>query len=289
MNTSTVRTTDGTDLSVRICGMSDGPTMLLCDGIGCDGFIWRYVRREFEKTFRVVHFHYRGHGLSMTPPDTRSLSIEQFAADAWFVLDTLGIDKAVLWGHSMGVQVILEAAWQQPERVLALLPMCGAFEKPLLSFRDSGAAAKVVPVVSQLVFGRPDAVRDVWRSIVPTDLAYWFAIATELNFRMIQREDFDPYLEHLARMDPVIFLQLLEKVADHSTRGYLRHIEAPVLVFAGSRDNWTPARLSRELADTLPNGRLCVIPGGSHTAPIELPDLVTLRAERFFRREGLMA
>jgi pimeloyl-ACP methyl ester carboxylesterase len=124
---------------------------------------------------------------------------------------------------------------------------------------------------------------------VPTELAYWFAVATEINVRMIQREDFLPYLDHLGRMDPVVFVTLLERLASHSTRHYLRKLKMPALVFAGSRDRFTPARLSKELADLLPAAELCTIPGGSHTAPLELPDLVTLRAERFFREQAIMA
>ncbi len=288
MSTRIIATADGTDLSVRVTGPTDAPALLLCDGIGCDGFIWRYVKRDFVDAFRIVHFHYRGHGLSALPTDDSTLTIEQFATDAWYVLDQLGIDKAVLWGHSMGVQVILEAAWQQPDRVLAVLPTCGAFETPLATFRGNGIAAQVLPVVSSLVFGNPDRVRDVWAKVVPTEAAYWVAVATEINVRMIHRDDFLPYLEHLGRMDPVVFVSLLERLSAHSTRTYLPHIPAPALVFAGARDHFTPARLSHELVELLPDATLCVIPGGSHTAPLELPDLVWLRAERFFREIGLL-
>ncbi len=172
MTTRTVTTSDGVDLSVRVAGREDGPALLLCDGIGCDGFIWRYIKKHFSDAFRIVHFHYRGHGLSALPTDDSSLSVERFAADAWHVLDTLGVARAVLWGHSMGVQVILEAAWQQRDRVLALLPTCGAFETPLATFHGNGVAGQVLPVVSSLVFGNPDRVRDVWRSIVPTEATY---------------------------------------------------------------------------------------------------------------------
>ena len=289
MTATVMQARDGTELSVRVTGNPDAPVMLLCDGIGCDGFVWRYVRRDFERSFRLVHFHYRGHGLSALPSDDGTLSVEQFAADAWHLLDQLGVNEAILWGHSMGVQVILEAAFQQPERVIALVPMCGAFEKPLTTFRDSGMAARVLPGVSSLVLGQADTVRDVWRAVVPTEAAYWVAVATEINVRMIRREDFLPYLEHLGRMDPVVFVTLLGRLTEHSTRDYLPNLQMPVLVFAGSRDRFTPARLSTELAQTLPNAQLCVIPGGSHTAPLELPDLVSLRAERFFRELRVMA
>jgi len=59
-------------------------------------------------------------------------------------------------------------------------------------------------------------------------------------------------------------------------------------VIAGARDSMTPSQLSEELTHLLPDAELLVVPAGSHTAPIELPDLVTLRAERFFRARGIL-
>lgn len=287
MTTQVIPAVDGTDLSVRVSGPEDAPVLVLCDGIGCDGYIWKYIRRDFEGRFRFVHPHYRGHGLSAVPQDEGSLTIEQLAADIWHILDTLGVDRAALWGHSMGVQVTLEAASQQPDRVRALLPTCGAFERPLDTFHGNSYASLALPWVRAALQARPAKIRRVWERVVPTEFSYWLATATEINGRMIRREDFAPYLDHLARMDPLVFTALLERVADHSTRSYLAELTMPALVFTGTRDHFTPAGLGAELARLLPDAELCEIPGGSHTAPLELPDLVTLRAEAFFDRVGL--
>ena len=188
----------------------------------------------------------------------------------------------------MGVQVILEAAHLQPDRVIALIPMCGAYERPLDTARN-GAGGVLLPVISSLLFARPDALRRLWRRIVPSEFSYKLAATAEINAKMIRREDFFPYLEHLARMDPVVFVQVLNNLAVHSARGYLGELAMPALVFAGSRDNMTPPFLAEDLCRQLPDAALCVIPGGSHAAPVELPDLVTLRAERFLRHRGIMS
>lgn len=279
---------DGTRLSVRVTGNPDGPVLLLADGIGCDGYIWKYVRAAFEPRMRVVHVHHRGHGASAVPTDLQSLRIEVLADDLWQICDALEIERAILWGHSMGVQVILEAAHQAPERVIALLPTCGAFETPLRTFRDSDVASRVLPWVQRAIGADDGRIRGLWRRLVPTDAAYWIAVATEVNGRMIRRGDFLPYLDHLADMDPAVFVQLLSAVASHSTRGYLPSLTMPALVFSGARDNFTPAHLGRELAELLPDGEFCLIPGGSHTAPLELPDLLVLRAEEFFAAHSIL-
>lgn len=279
---------DGTQLSVRVTGRPDGPVVLLCDGIGCDGYIWRYLRPALERRCRVVHFHYRGHGSSERPDDDATLTLEQCARDAWSVLDAVQAERAILIGHSMGVQVILEAAHLHPQRVQALVPICGAFERPLDTFQGSDVGARVLPLLTGALFRFPERLRHFWqRAMVPSEFAFWMATATEINARMIRRDDFLPYLRHMARMDPVVFLTYLQSVADHSARPYLRHLPAPTLVVAGDRDGFTPGRLSAELARLLPDAELCTIPAGSHAAPLELPELVELRLEAFSRRRGL--
>ncbi len=283
----TLAAADGTELSVRDTGRRNGPTVLLCDGVGCDGYIWRYLRPHLEKTCRVVHFHYRGHGQSEIPADRTTLSIEQCADDAWHVLDQLGVADAVLMGHSMGVQVILEAAWRQRARTRAVVALCGAFERPLDTFHGSDFGHRILPLVTGAAFRWPAKLRDLWQRVVPTETAWKMAVATELNAAMVRRDDFLPYLQHMARMDPVIFVHYLQSVADHSARPWLRSLRMPVLVVAGERDNFTPAHVSQRMTLLLPNAEYCLVPSGSHAAPIELPDLIELRLDAFVRRHEL--
>jgi pimeloyl-ACP methyl ester carboxylesterase len=289
MSARVVIAEDGTRLSVRDNGRANCPAVLLADGIGCDGYIWKYVRAAFDDSLRVVHVHHRGHGSSESPADLSTLTVAQLARDLWTVCDALEIERVALWGHSMGVQVTLEAAALAPQRVTALLPTCGAFETPLSTFRGSDVGARVLPWVQRAVTGRSSRFRKFWRQLVPTEAAYWVAVATEINPRLIRRGDFLPYLDHLADMDPEVFVTLLGSVAKHSTRAYLDVLTMPALVFAGSADNFTPAHLSRELADLLPHAELCVVPGGSHTAPLEVPELIELRARRFLEANGILA
>lgn len=282
-----IATPDGPLLSVRVTGQVGGPAVLLCDGVGCDGYIWRYLRPALERRCHVVHFHYRGHGQSEVPEDQRTMTIEQAARDAWTVLDHLGIERATLMGHSMGVQVILTAAWQQPARTAALVPMCGAFERPLDTFQGSDVGARLLPFLTGAALRYQAGLRKLWQRWVPTELAYQLAVATEINPKMIRRDDFLPYLNHMARLDPLVFLAFLQSAAHHSARQWLSQLDCPALVVAGLRDHFTPGRLQAELVELLPNAELLEIPGGSHTAPLELPELIELRLELWSRANGL--
>ena len=53
------------------------------------------------------------------------------------------------------------------------------------------------------------------------------------------------------------------------------------LLGAGERDTFTPPWLSLRMQQLLPNSDLLMVPGGSHTAPIEIPELIHLRLRSF--------
>ena len=78
----------------------------------------------------------------------------------------------------------------------------------------------------------------------------------------------------MGRIRPVTFLRMLRHAAEHSTLERLSGLEIPVLVVAGECDNFTPLRLSEEMVAALPRGELFVLPGGTHTAPLEMPQLL---------------
>ena len=98
---------DGTKLRYSVTGAGD-VDFVLCDGIGCDGFIWRYLRPELEQRGRVIHLHMCAHGLSAVPENTENLDIRHLADDLSILLTGVRQSKTVILGHSMGVQVALE-------------------------------------------------------------------------------------------------------------------------------------------------------------------------------------
>src|SRR5678816_4191294 len=61
-----------------------GPTSLtcvLCDGIVCDGFIFKYLWDDLREWSSVAHWHYRGHGRSALPVDPEQIDVSAHAAD----------------------------------------------------------------------------------------------------------------------------------------------------------------------------------------------------------------
>lgn len=278
---------DHTPIFYRVTGVADATAVVFCDGIGCDGYVWKYLERTLAAEHSIVHWHYRGHGRTPPPRDPRRVDVEDLADDLAAVLDgALGEgSQAVLAGHSMGVQVCLEAYRRHRERVSGLVLLCGSYGTPLRTFKGRATLEQVLPYFKFVVNRIPGLVTGFWRRVVATELAYQIATRFELNGELIRREDFIPYLEHMASIDVRLFLEMLASAGRHSARELLEDIEVPTLIVSGERDGFTPARLSQEMHELIRESELYVVPDGSHTAPIERPAEVTARIADFLRKK----
>lgn len=264
---------------------------LLTDGIGCDGYVWKYLRRDLAGTLEIVHWHYPGHGRSPEPRDRSRVGIPDLADNAIAVLDECELDRAVLFGHSMGVQVVLEAYRRHPDRIAALVLLCGMAENPLATFRGTGAFEALLPRLRTLVARAPYLFNTASRLLTPTKLMFALASRLEINAELLDPGDFMPYLRGLSLVDVTLFLTMLAGACEHSAIDLLPDIDVPVLVIGGSRDGFTPAELSEQMAGAIPGAELLLIEAGSHTAPIERPKLVgetvaDFLSRRVFARSG---
>jgi pimeloyl-ACP methyl ester carboxylesterase len=273
---------DGAVVFYRWTGVDDGrEPVVLCDGIGCDGFIWRYITPVISRHRRVFHIHIRGHGRSPLPPDPERVSIEILADDVACMLDDAGVSSAILAGHSMGVQTCLEVYRRHESRVRAMVLTCGSYGSPLRTFYGTDVLHLVLPVVRLVAGAASWPLRFAWRRLLPTEVALRLSTLTEVNGDLIQHEDMMTYLDHLSRVDPVLFMRMLAYADRHSAADLLERIEVPVLLVEGDRDGFTPLALSREMEHRIPEATLLVVPGGTHAAPLERPDLVARGVEAF--------
>jgi len=239
------------------------------------GYVWKYLQEALAlHKWRVVHWHYRGHGRTPMPLDPRRVAIDDLADDLAAVLDAIGVEKAVLAGHSMGVQVVLETYRRHRDRVAGMVLMCGSYGNPLRTFHGRRTLETLLPWMRLMGATTPRVVRAVWRNLIPTELAYIVSKTVEVNPELIRREDFFPYLEGISKVDPLLFMEMLAHAGRHSARELLSEIDVPVLVIAGDRDGFTPMALSKTMGEKIPHADLRVVEGGSHTTPIEKPELV---------------
>ena len=279
-----VAPSDGSPLFYESWGeRAQGTPVVLCDGIGCDGYVWRYLKSDLGPRFGL-HPHYRGHGRTAAPRDPARVTIQDLADDVACVLDDALVDRAVLVGHSMGVQVALETYRRHPGRVAGLVLVCGAPSHPLRTFRGSASLEQLLPMVQKWIGRMPGVLNRLSRAVLPTRLAYEVASRLEIRRELVEPQDFMPYLEGMSRIDVRLFVTMLASAGQHSADDLLADIAVPTLVVAGGRDGFTPPDRSRAMAELIPGAELLEIPNASHTAPIERPHLVDFTIRDFILR-----
>ncbi len=282
---------DGTPLVVRHWSKGSGPTLVLCDGLGCDGYVWPYLLSRFAGERPIFHMQWRGHGESGVPADLDTVRLEVIVRDLSRALERFGVDgDVVLLGHSMGVPIALEC-WRAQlhqhfhAKIVALGLFCGVFEDPIKTWHGPHASDAMRPlgnVVMNLLFDRGTAnvisrwqqLSGFWKKLVKTDFAYNATVQGELNPAYIAEKDFRPYMDHLGRMDMRVFARLARDMHQHSARDVLPLISAPTLVVGGARDKFAPPWIAEEMHARIPDSDLLMMVEGSHCAPIEQPRLV---------------
>ena len=93
-----MHTSDGTYYELH--GRDDAPVVVLIHGLGLCHEIWTPYINYFTKDYRVISYDLYGHGKSMTPGS--SVSLSKYATQISNMLDELGIETASIVGFSIG-------------------------------------------------------------------------------------------------------------------------------------------------------------------------------------------
>ncbi|WP_433374314.1 alpha/beta fold hydrolase [Streptosporangium sp. CA-115845] len=233
----------------------EGLPVVLLHAFPLSSAMWLAQREGLAEVCKVITPDLRGFGGSVLGGDVPSLDV--MADDVVRLLDSEGVDRAVVGGLSMGGYVTMALCRRHPDRLLGVIladTKAGADPEAARSNRERIAAAvlqegasvllkELLPgLVGQttvrsraMVFGR---VRGLVQSAPPTAAA-WAQRA------MAGRPDsFDT----------------------------LRAIKAPVLVIVGEEDEITPPAEAGAMVEAVPDGRLAVIEKAGHLSAIEQPE-----------------
>ncbi|MFD4977235.1 alpha/beta fold hydrolase [Streptomyces sp. NPDC058424] len=115
---STLSLDDG-DIHVCQDGPRDAPALLLIHGTASSTRSWDPLVPMLTRSHRVIRIDLLGHGRSAKPAD-RSYALPDQARRAGVALDRLGVEHAVVVGHSSGGAVATALAEQRPDLVTAL-------------------------------------------------------------------------------------------------------------------------------------------------------------------------
>ena len=283
------RSFDGTRISYVVAGSEGAPPMVVSNGLGGNISVWRHFIRFHAQRFRVYCWDYRGLFSSGPAVEPESYSIEHHARDLAALIEAERIESPVLVGWSMGVQVNIEHAARGalPRAIIALngtpgRPFRTAFYTDALEPRVEGLVRFARAHWRRLAWTRPFSSRRpiVWVFIRAMQVA-------GIIGHTLDRSAFYALGREFALLDFDVYVTVFSHLAEHDTTRLLSAVDCPVLVLAGARDPFTPVGCSVDLASGLPDAELAVIPGATHFAPLEYPDWINERVERFLLGRGI--
>ncbi len=274
------RSFDGTKLFYSVEGK--GKPLVFCYGLVCSSLHWTYQIDRFQRDYRAVWFDYRGHQNSDVPDNFDSLTIENMARDLALLFDELGLDDAVLLGHSMGVNVVLEFYRQNPKRVAGMVLANGTPKPPLETlFMGSNAAQAAFGLLRKAYQKSPKTVERLWSLGKGNPFVRNLIGLGGFNPYLTPPEDIELYVNQVCEMDPRILLHLIGNYDHYDATAWLHTIDTPTLVIAGENDKVVPVAQQELMHQLIRGSSLEVIGHGSHCPQMDLPELVNHKIENF--------
>lgn len=207
-----------------------GRTFLLVHGIGMGISYFAQLSTALEEYGRVVAIDLPGFGDA--PEPKHSLTMAQMGALLIDFVTVEGLVQPVLVGHSMGTQVVAEAAAQRPDlfpEVVLVAPTVNQHERSI---------AKQAWRMTQDLFGESPRVLVVG-------------------------------VKNYAKTGPRWFIKKLHSMMDHAVEDTLPRIQAHTLVIRGKRDHVCPHGWVEEVTALIPDATMVEVDGRGHETMVK--------------------
>jgi pimeloyl-ACP methyl ester carboxylesterase len=236
----------------------------------------------------------RGHGESGLPRDPgflarnlrkEDVSTERLARDVLEVIDDIGLERVALSGHSLGVQIIVEACRLAPDRVAALMPVAGTFENPVKTFADIGIFDRIYPIADVLLGVFPFAfLKPFNKGIANPETGVKLVRLIRVAGPKVTAERLAPHLKQIVELDFSVLFKMMGEQRKHQSADFLPRITAPTLILAGRKDLFTPPSVQQKMADLIPDSEIVWFEEGGHMLPIEEPEGIVEAMRDFMGR-----
>ena len=256
------------DVSLHYQERGQGTPVLGIMGFALDQRFWAAQIPAITKKNRFITFDNRGVGRSTGDIVT---TIDQMADDAYRLLDYLEIDKAVVFGVSMGGAIAQRFALDHPDRVGGLV-LGVTWARPIEFMRRQDVLAKLL-----IEHGGVQALIDA--SLVRMFTPEFFEIGQEMVDRLTMA-----FLSEADKMPaPEVLTAQLDAIGKHDVLSELARIDCPTLVLGGKMDQMVPYLASEEIARAIPNAELATFETG-HACMIEEMEPFNRKIEEFLAR-----
>ena len=273
---------DGVEIQLAIWE-GDGKQILCVHGITANCRCWDVIASALAPRHRVLAMDLRGRGLSDKPPT--GYSLEQHLRDIRCLMDDMGLERAVLMGHSLGAFICLAFGAQHPERVDRIILIDGGGK--LSEAQMDKVFAGIKPALDRLgqVFPSSDAYIETmkqapyiqpWSSVIEGYYRYELkkvegGVSPNIQPAHIEEESSNIRKVELDAFYPKVFGKVLILRA---TKGLL-----------SQDDLLLPEAVVERMVREIPNARRVDVEGTNHYAIVFQPNEVRDRAIRAFLEE----
>jgi proline iminopeptidase len=252
------------------------PCLMLHGGLGFDH---TYLLRSFgplETSLRMLFFDMRGNGRSGRPP-LESLTMEQLADDASALLDHLGVESAIVFGHSYGGFVAQELALRHPGRVRALI-LAGTTPGQLGATEDpSDEQGEPPPPELQALMAAQPATDEEFAAMMPDVLRFY-----------LHRLQPAAVVPHMADTiySAAAMSRSMQVLGGWSSVDRLGQVSAPTLIMAGAHDVITSPPQANRIAKRIPGAEVRMFDESGHFPWFEEPEAFFASMRDWLRRHG---
>jgi pimeloyl-ACP methyl ester carboxylesterase len=216
---------------------------------------WEKQLAHLRKKRRAVAFDFRGHGKSDLPMDS-NYSTQSIAEDLKSVIDSLGIDRFILVGHSMGGASAITYVSIEPERVAGLVLVGAPGKTP---------AAQAEPIIASLESDQYEKVMDDYMKSLLVDAKPGVDSLVLKGSKQISKEASLLIIKEIFAYDPLPLLQ---------------RYPGPKLIVATTREAEQPNALFKQLGDV----PYKTVGGTSHWVQLDKPEEFNKILDEFIDR-----
>jgi pimeloyl-ACP methyl ester carboxylesterase len=257
---------NGLQVHYKASGQGE-PALLLLHGFLSSTYSWRDVQRPLSEYGAAVAFDRPAFGLTSRPevatwrgPNPYSLMAQSSLTVG--LMDHLGLETAVLVGHSAGGPVALHTALEYPERVAGLVLVDPAV---YMENRVPGWLGWLLRTPQMERIG-PVLMRSVQRWGLELGRTAWY------RPRGLTPEVLQGYVRplELPEWDRALW-EFMLAYQPAGLDGRLGEITQPALVVSGEKDVVVPVSDSARVARALPQAQFLVLPECGHVPQEECP------------------
>lgn len=240
--------TNGTRIHVAQRGSGELAVVFL-HYYGGSSRTWDGVASELSDRYRIVATDHRGWGESEAPLDGYGSAV--LAADAEGVIQTLGLARYVLVGHSMGGKVAQLIASRQPDGLEGLVLVAPSPPSPMLLSDEQRAT-----------------LTGAYQSRESVE----FVIDNVLTAKSLDAARREQVIEDSLKAAPQAKAAWPNVAMGEDISAAVASIDVPTIVISGELDQVDRiATLQAELMPRIPHAAMHILPGTGHLSPLEAP------------------